>query len=163
MTSLTTIFQTHYARLLHFAWKITGDRVRAEDVVMYAFRKLWEHRDAVPDKSVKAFLMITTKNNAYNSNLKTKQWRRKYDGYSQIVETAEYPDMDLKWGIVNALHHEINQLPPQRMKIVKLRMEGYTNVQIARMLGITRLTVRNQMVQAYKTLRVRLEGVEINY
>ena len=54
----------------------------------------------------------------------------------------------------------INQDLPERCRMIFIlsRMEGYTNPEIAKILGLSIRTVENQIYRALKILRAKLEN-----
>lgn len=155
--SFNNTFYRYYPEVLYFTMKMIHDRPAAEDITLKAFVSLWKKLKDITPGSERAYLYICAKTKALNYLRAKAFWEGRLKGYSP--ETVTAPSDDLMSHIILYMHREISRLPPQRRDIVKLKLQGYSAPQIAKIMGLKRLTVRNQLRLAYKTLRVMLEPV----
>ncbi len=165
LKSFDELFYQFYPPVLYFAMKLTGSRESAEEIVMDSFKKLWTRRESFETKSaIKAWLFITTKNACFNYLHAQKRRTEIKNEYQQVVVRMQDDENSgynkLKEHVIFRLYEEINNLPAQRRAIMKLRLEGNTNPQIARILNISVFTVRNQIALAFKNLKVSLLNLE---
>ena len=52
----------------------------------------------------------------------------------------------------------LDQIPPERRRIIQFRLEGLTNTEIAEQLGISKKTVENQINKAIKEIRLQVSS-----
>jgi RNA polymerase sigma-70 factor (family 1) len=158
------IFYQFYPSVIGFARKLTKNAEVAEEIAMDSFRKLWTRRESFDNKSsIKAWLMITTKNACYSYLYEEKRKMEKEKEFVdfKMKDPEDDPDYPtLKEAIITKLHEEINALPPQCRAVIKYRLQGYNNARIAKILGVSTFTVRNQASAAFKKLRFSLLNVE---
>jgi RNA polymerase sigma-70 factor (sigma-E family) len=143
--------------LLRFAFLLTGDRHRAEDLVQSTLAKVWPRWETVvargiPDAYVRRVLLTT-----YLS------WRRRPGFFEHPVEAVtdspgtDVPDVDLRLVMIAAL----GRLPRRQRATVVLRyFEDLTEAQTAEALGCSVGTVKSQTAKALTTLRGHLDGIE---
>jgi RNA polymerase sigma factor (sigma-70 family) len=124
------------------------------------FVKLWEHKEFLqPDTSLGAYLYTLAKHRVLN-HLKKEALNASYikekilttDKSSNPTEAeVEYADC------LELANIAITRLPAQRQLIFKMsRQEEMSNQEIAVALGISKNTVKVQLVKALKTLRSSL-------
>lgn len=159
------IYHQYYPSVMFFARKMTRSATIAEEIAMDSFRKLWMRRKDFEDKSsIKAWLFITTKNacltylhtekrrSEVNQELKIREEQRQEEATNNYEFLAE--------NVAKLLHEEINKLPTQCKIILKLRLEGYSNREIGKLMNISIFTVRNQVATSFKKLKITLLDIE---
>lgn len=150
-----TLFRTHYASLVRYAFTLLKDQHEAEDRVQHVFVQLWEKRDAIEvHTSLKAFLYRSVYNACMN-NVKRKEIHANYVS-SAMMSTAQsdFQDEMNEKEIVQRIEIAINELPEQCRKIFVLsRYEGKKYQEIADELGLSIKTIENQMGKALRLMR----------
>jgi RNA polymerase sigma-70 factor (family 1) len=150
------LFREHEHKLYAFVIKVLRSDAQAKDIVQEVFLKLWTIREQLHEiENMDAFLYRLTENKVYDylraaaTREKTRQelWTR--------IQSAEPPADYLE---AKEYHHliqqAINQLPPQRKTIYLLsKHEGLKQQQIAEELRISPHTVRNQLAEAFRSIR----------
>lgn len=145
-----------------FAIRLVRDRAEAEDIVENVFIRLWETRDRIEGfESLKAFLYISVRNSCLNalrgsdrqgareaafaanlgSHFDSQAVEREIvrsEVLAEIIKTAE--DLPEKIGVVFRLSF----------------LEGLTNREIARRLGVSGNTVKAQKARAVELLKEKL-------
>lgn len=151
------IFDLYRDRLFCYCLKFTKSREAAEEIVQDVFIKVWENRQAVnPDLSFKAYLYQITKNLAFNFLKKAAgevSFKRKVLLYLEVAHNQPEEACILQ-DYEQLAEKAIQMLPPQRQLIFRMsRREGMSHEEIAAILGISKNTVKVQIVKASKTLR----------
>lgn len=144
--------------LLRYAWRFTGEREAARDVVQDAFFKLWQIRETVdPSRSLKALLYTMVRNLALNSKRAARHTNGVFPEHG-LVDTTPSVDQRVQAEMLNAhLRQCINELPRRRREAFMLsRYEGLSHSEIAQVMGLTPRTVNTHIVLALKDLRKRL-------
>ncbi len=153
------LFLAHYARLCQFAYRITGSRAAAEDIVQDLFLSLWSRRGEVDLVDPVPYLFASVRNRAITHG-RRERWRfltlasRAGDVLGERSPAAEESDLS---ELAIALEREVQALPERRRLIFTLHREQHlTYAAIAATLEISIKTVETQMGRALKTLRQRL-------
>jgi RNA polymerase sigma-70 factor (ECF subfamily) len=156
-TAFRLLFDRYHAKLLSFSTRIVRSEATAEEIVQDVFVKVWEGRHGLdPDLSFQAYIYRIAKNRLLNhlrrqacERTLKKDWlhlalSQRNCNENQLVE-ADYEQV---------LSRAIAQLPPQRQRIYRMsREEELTYEEIAGSLGLSRHTVKAQMVQALDFVR----------
>lgn len=151
------LFQAMYPPLLKFAWRYTGDKHSAQDVVQESFVKLWEIRSNIdPGNSLKAYVYQIVRNRALNyirdekehTPLDTLHPQKMETNNEEISKPDRVPDYHKKMAEL------IAELPDRQCEAMQLsRFEGLEHEEIAEVMQISPRTVNNHIVSALKTLR----------
>jgi len=161
-------FEESYGRLkamcTFIATNITRDIGLAEDVVHNAFVKIMEHRDryfALPVPKRDAYIVVMVKNRAIDTmrskassaistdDLSEKEWE------SIAVSDVEKAYED-KEGYGNLLKL-IKELPPLYQVVFEMRyLEGFSNDEIAEILGIKKSAVAVQLKRAREKMQKKI-------
>lgn len=137
----------------------------AEGVVQETFIKIWKNRERLdPSLSFNAYLLSILKSivirqaqrNA-KQKLQTNEWVSNLDlSVNQTEDDLFFAEM------MEASLQEVNKLPPRQREVFLLkRMESFSLDEIAEKLHISKKTVKNQLVEANKFLKTRIQDREI--
>lgn len=151
------LFRAVYPRMIKFAWRYTGAKSSAHDVVQESFVKLWKVRENVdPQSSLKAYLYQIVRSRALN-HLRDKKVHSRIedtdpgklkiqsDIIAKVSEENSYDEKMAEW---------ISELPDRQREAIQLsRFEGLEHDEIAKVMDISPRTVNNHIVAALKTLR----------
>jgi RNA polymerase sigma-70 factor (family 1) len=151
------IFYRYYKHLLAIGIKFLKNPDLAEDAVQDIFLKLWDHRDSLNETyAIKNFLSVSMKNHVLNviRNHHQSIWEylssemEELNGEETTNDTFQFQEYSL------ILERGIQQLPPQREKVFRLRVfSGLDNEQVARQLSVSVNTVKVQFSQATRFLK----------
>jgi len=154
------IYNKMYAKVYRFAYALTKRRDQSEEVVQETFLRLWLHRaDVDATRSLDAFLFTIARrlvidmmrNATSTAALRDSLWSTMQKENHATEETI------LENNLAALVDEAVAQLPAQQQLIFKLsRDQGLTYEEIAIKLGISKNTVKNHLVSALKTLKVKL-------
>ena len=156
-SELEELFREHHRLIYRTAFSVTGSRADAEDVLQIIFLRLM--RRGLPsdlEKNPKGYLYRA----AINVSLDTVQTRQRQmlaDGERVLAAvepvTQERPEDERKRRLREAIRH----LKPRAVEILILRhVHGYSDAEIAQMLGTSRGTIAVTLFRARAKLRTLL-------
>lgn len=153
------LFLAHYAGLCQFAYRLTGSRMVAEDIVQDLFLALWSRPEPLTLDDPLPYLYASVRNRAI-SHGRRERWRfLTLTRRAEELPSIQPPDAaGAETGeLARAVEQAIRGLPERRREIFVLHREQHlTYAQIAATLGISVKTVETQMGRALKALRERL-------
>lgn len=156
--AFTALYHAHRQHIFDVALLYAKNPDQAEEIVQEVFHKIWEKRETLADVlEFKNFLFIIARNCIFNQFKKSSQELAAQKNYLQteIVNDTDYRVRNEQ--CEELLHSAIASLPPQRKRIYQLAKEGGLSYeQIASQLSISRFTVKNQMTEALRFIRVQL-------
>ncbi len=159
--AFTLCYRRLYSHVYYFALRF-GDHALAADLTADAFYKLWKadkRFQGIP--AIKIFLQVTVKNHALNQLKRDKMVNQKHRFLASQTEHdqsafVEGPD-DFQKHLLEKMYMQIEQLPDRSGRIFRMSfLQGLKNKQIAKKLGLSENTVRNQKARAVKLLRLQL-------
>lgn len=149
-SELETVFREHHGLVFRTAYRVTGNAADAEDVLQVVFlRLLRRSSEAETMDHPESYLRRA----AINASLDVLRSR-------QAARTVELPDdlaHDDTPDLRRALSAALAQLKPRPAEIFTLRfLEGFTNQQIAKMLGMSQVLVAVTVHRTRQQLRKQL-------
>lgn len=156
-SAFNTLYKEYYRGLYYFARKLVPQQ-EAEDIISICFVKLWNKRaDFNTTSNVKAFLFIATRNACFNSLRTSQQLSNSQKELHYLQEDSEEVfHHEITTELLQLMHSDIEELAPQRKRILQMFLQGLTEKEIAGQLQITAKTVRNQKANAIQILRNRM-------
>ncbi|WP_018347466.1 SigE family RNA polymerase sigma factor [Longispora albida] len=145
---------TRSPALLRTAYLLTGDWHRAEDLVQTALTKTylaWRKLGAI--EAVEPYTRKVLVNTA------TSWWRRRWHGERPTADLPDRPGPDHADDLLvrDVLWRQVQKLPIRQRAVLVLRYyEDQTEMETARLLGVSVGTVKSQTSRALGTLRTRL-------
>lgn len=158
------IFDCYYRSVCFFASRLIPARPVAEDITQEAFVRLWEKHNAFNcERSIKAFLYIITRNACLNFLKQGRREKIHEDDWIHLLEEAEDPPAMLSEPeMICKLSLALESLPPECRRVMQLcYVDGLRNKNIARQLGISIHTVRNQKARGLFLLKKRLTAAAV--
>lgn len=156
----TQIYDRYQGLLYIYACKITKDEIEAEDIVQEVFFYLWDKRNTIIfNTSLPAYLYSAVRYKFFNL-LDHKKVRSNYiDSFKEFIDNgsieADYAIREKE--LILLIEKEILLLPSKMREIFELsRKAQLSHREIAEKLNISEKTVKNQVNNALKQLRVRL-------
>lgn len=150
-------FRSYYDSLFHHALRILEDEKEAEDVVQELFIALWNNGIMLGENdSLSGYLYRAVTNRCLNRirdqkrmNEHWAKWKEEAEGEASEAEFASA----VREEVMRRLLELIELLPEGRKTILKMSMEGKSGEEIARQLGVSITTVKQQKYRAYRFLR----------
>lgn len=150
----TKLFRQFHA----FANNLLNDSNEAGDVAADAFMKLWQYKKRFQSMDhVKIFLYRIIRNACIDLQRRHKLLQRitqelvAKDIASENVVEKKFQELD----VFNRIYSKMEKLPEQRKKIIKLTyIHGMSRSEIAQLLGISESTVKNQITEGLKAMRM---------
>ena len=155
--------ETAFAELYSRYWKAVYTQAlhymkspqAAQDIVQDVFLKIWANRENLGHiREFRPYFFVTARN-IIISNLRNTVFHQYLTDDDQQEESILLPERMLSFKeSVDILHRAIETLPPQQQKAYRLsRNEGLSYEEIAREMGISRLTVRTHITKALSFIR----------
>ena len=166
--SFSVLFRQTHPRMMGYCQLFVKDRKDAEDIVQECFFSLWKNRQNIDlHKSVESLLFVSLRNRCLNY-LK-EQSRYSFNSlqegvvanelqYLYQLDFTEGKELSLEEQLVEALKKAIAELPERKREILmKNKIDGLKQKEIAEELGISLKTVEKHLKEAKTELREKLE------
>ena len=164
--ALLELYRLHGPRVFSLAYRMTGDRSAAEEIVQDTFWKLWRRPDMFdPERGVLiAWLYTISRNLALD--YKRKENRRPFESVINnidgrvkgaiVPQMAAMADPSMSKAIRNAM----NDLPAEQKSVIDLAyFEGMTHAEISERLGEALGTVKTRLRLGLNKLRDAMRGL----
>jgi RNA polymerase sigma-70 factor, ECF subfamily len=151
-TALELTFREHHRLVFRTAYRITGNAADAEDVLQTVFLRLARRTgDAEAMNNQESYLRRA----AINAALDLIRSRKAERSVELTTDLAGEDRRDLR----RALSVALAQLPARSAEVFTLRfLEGFTNPEIAKMLGVSQVLVAVIVHRTRQQLRKALGG-----
>jgi RNA polymerase sigma-70 factor (family 1) len=161
MKAYRQLYDLLYERLFWFSYSFVKSREVAEEIVSDVFIKLWKIRQELRSiENLTVFLYIIAKN--YSLNYITKKYKHPQVSLDEIqleiVSTINPEELYISAEMGNKIREAIAQLPAQcRLIFQMVREDGLKPKEVASILNIAEMTVRNQLTIAAKKIAQSLQ------
>lgn len=169
-----TLFGLTYPRLICYANMFMQDKELSKDIVQDTFVKFWEKRKNLKDyPPAERLLFVMLKNNCLRYLRDNKFFRtqvsidqHEIDAFEEVQSLFEFDFLDVESGIEDyfwiTLLNQLNNLPKKRREVfIQCKINGYTQQEVAKELGISVKAVEKHLFLAKKQLQVLLSEVPI--
>ncbi|WP_316794267.1 RNA polymerase sigma-70 factor [Pedobacter frigoris] len=160
IAAFTEVYNRFFKVLFLHAVKRLHDEDDARDLVQELFSVLWVKREtAVVTTNLSNYLYTATRNGVFNFIARQKVGAKYLNSLpSEIDEATCITDhLTRERQLTIIIEREIAALPEKMRIVFELsRKEGLSHKQIAERLGISEETVKSQIKNALKQLRVKL-------
>lgn len=153
-SAFAVVFREYYSKVFSFVMSIVKDESQAKDLAQEVFIKLWEKRRNLETvQSLDDYLFIMTRNMCFD--YLRKAYRRKkisLDALDSVlfahITTDPQKSQDAKSDL-EQVRKVVFTMPQKRRDIYLMsRFDGYSNEDIAEIMGISKKTVENQLYLA---------------
>src|SRR5436190_19460399 len=153
--ALAALYRAHGAAVFRLAYRLTGAREDAEDVVHDVFVGLPEALERYEERGrLGAWLRRVT---ARVALMRQRKWQRRRE--TALDDAAEVATRPVTTSEHVALRAAIDALPIALRNVLVLKeMEGYSHAEVAELLGIGVVTSRVRLLRALRRVRRQLEG-----
>jgi RNA polymerase sigma-70 factor (ECF subfamily) len=151
------VFYRYKDKLFSYCFRFTKSEAIAEEIVQDVLLKIWTERKRIdPDLSFNSYLYTITRNHALNflkkaahdASLKAQLFHYFDQYHCQPEDQLIYNDL------AGIAEQAVALLPPRRRLIYEMSREQAMNYEeIASHLGISKYTVKNQLVKALRSIK----------
>jgi|SRR3954447_16683725 RNA polymerase sigma-70 factor (ECF subfamily) len=153
------LYEEHAAALWHYAWRLTGDPARAQDVVQETLLRAWQHPEIANDRerSARSWLFTVARNMIIDES-RSLRFRREVS----TLDVSGAPERACPEEVNAALDRMLigealaRLTPDHRAVVQRSYLQGWTTAQIAADLGIADGTVKSRLHYALRALRLAL-------
>lgn len=157
----TAIFEQHWKMVFDIAYRKTGRKQEALDIVQEIFAMLWEKRDQLKiHGDIGPWLAGTAKNKVIDwyrvqqkQEAQQQQWAQTPLIAMDIPASVSYEKVNAQWQLV------ISQLPERTRQVYLLQqVEGLNIAQIAARLSLQPQSVKNYLGRATEQVRAHMKN-----
>lgn len=158
--AFTEIHSRYYAVLYRHALQRLEDDAEVQDILQELFSYLWDNRDTIQfTVSLSAYLYTAVRNRVINVYKRNKLKYDYFDSLQTFIDnstTEADHNIRLKQ-LTELIETEVEKLPTQMRLVFEMSRKQYlSHQQIANELDISVLTVRKQVQNSLKILKVKL-------
>ncbi len=155
------IYDRYYASLCSYCARFSIQNTDVEDIVQDVILSLWKSKSKFNSfKALTCFLYSSIRNASLNALRKDSKMSVQdlSDESLHKLKTNENTILDvlIEEEFFRQIHVTINNLIPERRKVILFTMEGSTNREIAEKVGVSVNTVKTLKIKAYRILRDEL-------
>lgn len=155
-SELESAFRVHHGMVFRTAYRITGNAADAEDVLQVVFLRLLRRDGSTEALDNQESYLRRAAINASLDVIRSRQADRSVELTDELPPDATQNDMS---ELRQALGRAMAQLEPRRAEIFALRfLEGFTNPEIATILGISQVLVAVLVHRTRQQLRKALSS-----
>jgi len=150
------IYFTFSKELLYAAYKKTGDKVVAEELVQNIFISLWEKRQDLQIKNLQAYLFGALKLSVIN-HVRSLVMENKYMAYQTLTYSENHQDtanlVDLH-DLSSIIEEGINSLPEKTQEVFRLSRYQHQSIKdISTDLNISEKAVEYHITRSIKRIK----------
>jgi len=154
------LYNRYFPRLYHHAYKMLKDQDEAQDLIQELFTSFWiKGKELDLITSVSSYFYASTRNRILN----IFEHNRVHDHYvlslGEFLSSVEMcvDELVIEKELAEIIEGEIKQMPPKMREIFELsRKEDLSHKEIADYLAISDKTVKKQISNALKILRMKI-------
>jgi RNA polymerase sigma-70 factor (family 1) len=165
--AFSELFNEHWEMLFKYVIRILPDEDDVADVIQETFITLWELRGKMDSvRSPKAYLLIIARNFAFRrlrERMKQSSFEERLVSFYGEADKATEQAIDEKV-LSSLIDEEIDKLPSKMREVFILsRKEHLSYREIAKRLNISDQTVKKQIHNSLKYLRLKIDNEYIPY
>lgn len=139
------------------AFRLTGDKAMAEDIVQDTFMKVWINRRTLPEKDNFGGWLYHVAANITHNAIKQINHHKKYQQYLQQEGTVSFAlpsNITEQKEMEKILHQAVSLLPLRQKEAFQLiKLDGMSYKDAAYQLGVSRETVKSNLQLAVRFIR----------
>jgi RNA polymerase sigma-19 factor, ECF subfamily len=163
--AFSEIYNRYWDGLYIHCLKMLKDESEAQDLVQELFISLWEKSNELDLKiNVAGYLYVTARHRVLNAIRKRKNYNRFIDALSDYIAVLDDTILDQisEKELAAAIDNEIQNLPDKMKEVfICSRREYLSHREIAEKLGISDKTVKKQVANAIKILKLKIGAYEV--
>ena len=142
-------FDQHYAPLVRYCQRLTGDRDLAEDIAQESMVRLFDHQVTGPGAGVRAWLFKTAIHLVRDRYRVGKNRLRLLEEHPVLPAEPESPERSLERQETRARAREaLNALQPRDREILLMRYSGFSYKEIAEAIEVAATSVGTLLARA---------------
>ncbi|TWI97531.1 RNA polymerase sigma-70 factor (ECF subfamily) [Mucilaginibacter frigoritolerans] len=160
LNAFTTIHKRYYGVLYSHAYKRLPDREEVKDILQELFTYIWNNKETIKfNINLQAYLYTAVRNkilNVFKHQKVKSDYITSFEAF--LVNDQPTPDETLRIKeLISIINAEVRALPPQMRLIFEMsRNANLSHLEIAEKLQISPLTVKKQVNNSLRILRVKL-------
>ncbi|MET4545651.1 RNA polymerase sigma-70 factor (ECF subfamily) [Pedobacter africanus] len=165
--AFSLIYNRYSGVLIVHALNILGDEDDARDAIQEVFIHFWNRRECITVTcNLKPYLYAAVRNSVLNKLKKEKHIAKMLEGFKaeslRLKKETQEEDPDVI--LLQRIEGEIQRLPEKMREVFLLSRRGdLTYEQISSVLNVAPNTVRKQVSNALRILRVNLRSLLMNF
>lgn len=169
LSALEELYDRYSKVAYSLAYRIVGDRGNAEDVVQDAFLSVWRQAGSYKRErgAARTWLMSIVHHRSID-RLRSGASASNTIPYEELPESREETTKPSIWQQAwnnvrgDMIRRALERLPVEQKKSIELAyFSGYTQAEIAELMGVPLGTVKGRMRIGLQKLRTMLDGLEI--
>ena len=157
MQAYHALYDLFFTNLHRFCFSFVKSSEAAEEIVSDVFIKLWQIRNKLPEiENLKVYLYQIAKNfclNYITRHFKNPVARLDDIDIEAVISLDNPEELCISSDIINTIQQSIRQLPPQcRLIFQMVKEDGMRYKEVAEILHVSVLTVRNQVAIATRKI-----------
>jgi RNA polymerase sigma-70 factor, ECF subfamily len=169
LNALEELYDRYSKVAYSLAYRIVGDRGNAEDVVQDAFLSVWRQAGTYKrDRGAARTWLMSIVHHRSIDRLRSGASSSNTMPYDELPESSEETTKPSIWQLAwnnvrgDMIRRALERLPVEQKKSIELAyFSGYTQAEIAELMGVPLGTVKGRMRIGLQKLRTMLEGLEI--
>lgn len=151
-----SLYEKYAPKLKGFSKRFNFSEQEADDLIQETFQKIWEKRNTLDDGlSFNSYVITIAKNLIYN-NIRHAVYVKRFRG-ELLNKISENEAVSRDFELERIINKTVQKLPDKCRYIYKRsRMDGYSNMEIASELKISKSTVENQINKALGKIKLAL-------
>ena len=157
MEAYHALYDHYFHNLQSFCFSFVKSQEVAEEIVSDVFIKLWQIRNQLPEiENLKVYLYSIAKN--FCLNYITRHFKNPVTSLDDLdiepmVNMGNPEELCISADLVHRIRQTIRRLPPQcRLIFQMVKEDGMRYKEVAAILNISPITVRNQLAIAVKKI-----------
>ncbi|MDR2284897.1 MAG: sigma-70 family RNA polymerase sigma factor [Sphingobacterium sp.] len=154
------VFETYQHVLMYYVVEATQNESTAEEIVQEAFIQLFLQKDKLSAlEQIYPFLFTVVKRQTISTYRRKMSSKRYMDELRALWSEAEHTVLERIAGaeIQEAFDKSVDELPLRQKQVFLLsKLENKSYQEIADHLGVSKNTVKNQLISATKIIKLKL-------
>lgn len=155
-----SLYEKYYGLMVLYAYKLTGQKALAEDIVQDVFTSIWaSHVQFADYRSIRTYLYHSVRNYCINHNIhpRSRQVALDEDGLADRLGCdPEMPFVEEE--IYKLMFGAIDKLPKRCREVMLKSLEGKKNIEISKEMSLSADTIKTQKRRGLHALRRMLCG-----
>ncbi|MBE8713971.1 RNA polymerase sigma factor [Sphingobacterium hungaricum] len=160
--AFTELYNRYKKPLLIYAYQKLENKQEAEDVVSELFIKLWnDSQSIILQGEFRYYVFKMLKNRILNQISSSQRVHVFVESLSHFSNThqndTDFLIREKQFDV--EIDNYLNRFSDRQKQMVKMRIEGYKNPEIAEELGMSEKTVRNQYSSIVKSIKTKFGSI----